>query len=42
MRYIIMAVVSAMAGGAVGLFFGCACAAAARADKNKQKGEPTT
>lgn len=33
MSYIIASTLSAMIGGAVGLFFGCACAVAGKADK---------
>lgn len=37
MSYIITAIISAMIGGAVGLFVGRACAVAARADEEMNK-----
>jgi hypothetical protein len=37
MSYIITAIISAMIGGAVGLFVGCTCAVSGRADEMEEK-----
>jgi hypothetical protein len=37
MSYIITALISAMVGGAVGLFIGCACAVSGKADEMEEK-----
>lgn len=39
MSYIITSIISAMVGGMLGLFVGCACALAGRGDKMKNNGE---